>query len=57
MWCQSMDYNTALLLCKPEVKDRLVKRKELWELCGQYRGRIPVWKDELNAEYKIGKIK
>lgn len=42
-----LPYKIAILLAKEELKDRLEKRKQLWEACGQYRGRIPVWFDEL----------
>ncbi len=49
-WCTSLPYEQAIRFAKDEAtKDRLIKRKLLFELCGQYRGRIPVWKDEINA--------
>lgn len=46
---KSLPYKIAILLAKEEVKDRLEKRRQLWEACGQYRGRIPVWFDELKT--------
>jgi hypothetical protein len=47
-WCSSLPYEQAIRFARnEEIKDRLIKRKLLFESCGKYRGRIPVWKDEV----------